>query len=280
MAGMGSLALAASLIGNGGTLAQTMLAQSGSVNQRAARRLRVFVTGSSRGLGYGAARELLAQGHEVVIHVRNDSRLPLVTDLLDKGAILTTGDLYHQDQVLGLAEQVNKIGDMDAVIHNAGMRYGREVLPVNIIAPFLLTALIKRPKRLIYVGSRMHMNGQTDLERQDWFGASADGSYGDSKLYNTTLAMAVARLWPDTISNGLHPGWVPTRMGGANAPEPLRLGHLTQEWLATSDDSEALTSGGYWYRQKRETSHPAVQDTAFQDRLVGKLSNLLGMRLA
>src|SRR3954465_14128651 len=45
--------------------------------------------------------------------------------------------------------------------------------------------------------------------------------------------MAVARLWPDVYGNAVDPGWVPTRMGGSGAPDDLRLGHLTQEWLGT-----------------------------------------------
>jgi hypothetical protein len=35
-------------------------------------------------------------------------------------------------------------------------------------------------------------------------------------------------------------------------PDDLRLEHLTQEWLATSDDPQARTSGVYWYHQRPE----------------------------
>src|SRR5690606_24592487 len=102
----------------------------------------------------------------------------------------------------------------------------------------------------------------------------------DSKLFVTTLCMAIARLWPEVYSNAVNPGWVPTRMGGAHAPDDLRLGHLTQEWLATSDDPEALTSGGYRYHQKRMEPHPATQDTKFQDRLLAELARATGTTLA
>jgi hypothetical protein len=75
------------------------------------------------------------------------------------------------------------------------------------------------------------------------------------------------------------PGWVPTRMGGPGAPDDLRLGHLTQEWLATSDDPEARTSGGYWYHQSRVAPAPRVHDRQFQDQLVADLARFTGTPL-
>ena len=110
------------------------------------------------------------------------------------------------------------------------------MLPVNIVAPYVLTALIDRPQRLVYLSSGMHRGGRSDLADLDWSGLRGTGSYSDSKLFVTTLALAVAGLWPDVCSNAVDPGWVPTRMGGRQAPDDLRLGHVTQVWLATSDD--------------------------------------------
>lgn len=246
----------------------------------ATRKSRVFITGSSDGLGKGAAEELLAQGHEVVVHVRNQSRMPAVKELLDRGAKATVGDLSDLDQVRDLARQVNALGRMDAVIHNAGVNSGPHILMVNTVAPYVLTALIERPKRLIYVSSTMHRGGRADLTGMDFTGKTSTGSYSDSKLFVSTLAAAVARKWTDVSSNSVTPGWVPTRMGGSGAPDDLRLGHVTQVWLATSDDREALTSGGYWFHQKREKPHPAVLDVAFQDKLLAALAAATGTRLA
>jgi NAD(P)-dependent dehydrogenase (short-subunit alcohol dehydrogenase family) len=106
----------------------------------------------------------------------------------------------------------------------------------------------------------------------DWSGLRATGPYSDSKLFVTVLAVAVARIWSDVFSNAVDPGWVPTRMGGRSAPDDLRLGHLTQEWLATSDESEARTSGGYWHHQRRTKPAPAVDDEAFQGELLDALA--------
>ena len=157
---------------------------------------------------------------------------------------------------------------------------GPHILPVNVVAPYLLTALIDRPQRLVYLSSGMHDGGRADLAGMDWSGQRATGSYSDSKLFVTTLAVAVARVWPDVYSNAVDPGWVPTKMGGPGAPDDLRLGHLTQEWLATSDEPEARSSGGYWFHQRLRTPHPAVRDPQFQDDLLAALARFTGTPLA
>lgn len=245
-----------------------------------ARKRRVFITGSADGLGHAAAKTLLDQGHVVVVHVRAKARMDAVRGLVDRGAIATVGDLSDVAQIRDLATQVNAIGRMDAVIHNAGVSSGAQLLVVNVVAPYLLTALIERPKRLIYLSSSMHAGGSPSLAGMDWSGSTPSGSYSDSKLFVTALAAAIARRWPDVLSNAVNPGWVPTKMGGPSAPDDLRLGHQTQEWLATSDEPEALTSGGYWHHQRRQQPHSAVNDTRFQDQLLAELARATGTVLA
>jgi NAD(P)-dependent dehydrogenase (short-subunit alcohol dehydrogenase family) len=240
---------------------------------------RVFVTGSADGLGRAAAQTLLEDGHEAVVHARDTDRLMAVRDLLDLGAAAVVGDLSELDQTRGVADQVNRLGRVDAVIHNAGVLSGRQVLPVNVVAPYLLTALIHRPQRLVYLSSGMHRGGRARLTGMDWSGRGTTGSYSDSKLFVTTLAMAVARIWTDVFSNAVDPGWVPTKMGGPGAPDDLRLGHLTQEWLAASNDPRARTSGGYWYHQRHAEPVPSVHDQTFQDQLLEDLARFTGTRL-
>jgi NAD(P)-dependent dehydrogenase (short-subunit alcohol dehydrogenase family) len=242
-------------------------------------RARIFVSGSADGLGRETARTLLDAGHEVVVHVRGRHRLPAVGDLAGRGAVAVVGDLADLDQMHHVAEQVNALGRMDAVVHNAGVYTGPAVLPVNVVAPYLLTALLERPQRLVYLSSGMHRGGRPDLSGMDWTGRSPTGSYSDSKLFVTTLAVAVARVLPEVLSNAVDPGWVPTRMGGPGAPDDLRLGHLTQEWLAVSQDADALTTGGYWHHQRRQAPHPAVHDRRFQDRLLSTLADVTGTAL-
>src|SRR4051794_31726104 len=239
---------------------------------------RVFITGSADGLGRLAAQTLLDAGHDVVVHVRSAERLAAGHDLVDRGGAVVVGDLSDIEETRGIACKVNSLGRMDAVIHNAGVYTGPQVIPVNIVAPYLLTALIDRPERLVYLSSGEHRYGRPDLAGVDWNGRG-HASYADSKLFVTTLAAAVARRCPDVFSNAVDPGWVPTRMGGRGAPDDLRLGHLTQEWLATSDDREAHTSGGYWHHQRRTEPHAAVRDARFQDELLDELAGVTGVEL-
>jgi NAD(P)-dependent dehydrogenase (short-subunit alcohol dehydrogenase family) len=240
---------------------------------------RIFITGSADGLGRAAAQNLLDDGHEVVVHARSNARLTAVRDLVDHGASFVVGDLADLDETRGIAEQVNELGRMDAVIHNAGVYTGPLILPVNILAPYLLTALLHRPPRLVYLSSGMHRGGRADVACVDRSGHRTTCSYSDSKLFIATLAVAVARIWPGVFSNAVDPGWVPTRMGGLGASDDLRLGHVTQVWLATSDDAEARSTGGYWHHQQLQTPHPAVRDLHFQDELLAALAHATGTPL-
>jgi NAD(P)-dependent dehydrogenase (short-subunit alcohol dehydrogenase family) len=240
---------------------------------------RIFITGSAGGLGRAAAQTLLACGHEVIVHVRSAERLAADNDLIGQGASAVVGDLADLNQTRAVAAQVNQLGRVDAVVHNAGIYSGSHVMPVNVVAPYLLTALIHRPQRLVYLSSDMHESGRADVAGVDWSGQRKTGSYADSKLFVTTLAAAVARIWPDVYSNAVNPGWVPTRMGGPGAPDDLRLGHLTQEWLATSDEPEACSSGGYWFHQRLHTPHPAVGNVPFQDSLLAALARFTAVPL-
>jgi NAD(P)-dependent dehydrogenase (short-subunit alcohol dehydrogenase family) len=237
---------------------------------------RILVTGSADGLGRLAAESLMSTGHDVVVHARNQERAAVLDALVDRGADLAIGDFADRDDVRRVAAELNDAKPLDAVIHNAGVWSGPAVMPVNIIAPYLLTALLPRPRRLVYLSSSSHYGGRPSTAGVDWRGQRA-GSYEDSKLFVTTLAAAVARLRPHVLSHAVDPGWVPTRMGGPGAPDDLDLGHRTQEWLASSDDPKALTTGGYWYHGERRQPHRAVNDQAFQDHLLQALAEETGV---
>ncbi|WP_432790321.1 SDR family NAD(P)-dependent oxidoreductase [Brevibacterium sp. K11IcPPYGO002] len=226
---------------------------------------RVLITGSTDGVGRATAAALLEDGHHVIVHARNRQRLSTADDLISRGATGVVGNLADHAQVLGLAEQVHRIGRFDAVIHNAGVLAGPKLVPVNVLAPYVLTARIPTA-RLIYLPSSMHRGGRTDLSHLGDTGAGF--SYSDSKLAVTAFMAAVARRWPDVLAHAVDPGWVPTKMGGPSASDDLALAHVTQTWLATSQEADALVSGRYWHHQRIEQPHPAVDDESFQDRLL------------
>src|ERR1051325_11300924 len=252
---------------------------------------RVFITGSTDGLGRAAARALIDDGHEVVLHARSQERASAFDDLASRSAGVAVGDLASAVETRRIADQVNAIGRMDAVIHNAGAyaTSGRSptpeghstILAVNTLAPYVLTALMERPRRLVYLSSGMHRGGSSSLRDIDWNERRWDSSqaYSDSKLYVTTLAFAVARRWPDVLSNAVNPGWVDTKMGGPRAPDDFEMGYRTQTWLAVSDDPAAAVSGRYWHHRQPQRPAPEVSDSRFQDQLSSRLAELTGVPL-
>ncbi len=252
---------------------------------------RIFITGSTDGLGRAAASVLMSEGHDVVLHARTPERAAALSDLAPDAAGVVVGDLASAAQTRELADQVNGIGRMDAVIHNAGVflepyrsataEGHAKTLAVNTLAPYLLTALIDRPDRLVYLSSGLHHAGAGSLRDIDWTGRqwNAAQAYAESKLQVTALALTVARAWPGVLSNAVDPGWVPTRMGGPAATDDLELGYLTQTWLAVSNDAAATVSGGYWYHRQQQAPAPQARDLAFQDQLLDRLAALTGVAL-
>ena len=251
---------------------------------------RIFITGSTDGLGHAAAQALIKDGHEVVFHARTPERASQL-GALASGAKTVLGDLSRAADTRSIAEQVNALGRMDAVIHNAGV-YSEpargdtpeghaRLVAINTLAPYLLTALISRPKRLVYISSGLHRGGEGSLDDIDWTARPWDAAkaYAESKLQLAALAFALARRWPDVLCNAVDPGWVRTKMGGAGAPRDIETGARTQVWLAGSDDPEALTSGGYWHDLRPDEPAAEVVDEAFQDRLVARLAELTGVAL-
>src|ERR1700734_2534126 len=231
---------------------------------------RVFVTGSADGLGQMAAQLLIEQGHGVVLHARNEQRGKEAMAAVPGAESVVIGDLTSIAQTRNVAEQVNRLGSFDAVIHNAAIGYREQhcietedglphVFAVNTLAPYILTALIEKPKRLVYLSSGLHQSGDTSLkdlvwERRPWRGQQA---YSDTKLHDVLLAFAIACHWPGVLSNALEPGWVPTKMGGRGAPDDLDQGHRTQVWLAVSEEPAATVTGRYFYHKLQRPPNPA-----------------------
>jgi NAD(P)-dependent dehydrogenase (short-subunit alcohol dehydrogenase family) len=252
---------------------------------------RVFITGSADGLGLMVGQVLADQGHPVVLHARNDARAAEAKEALPKAEAVVVGDLASIAATKDLAAQVNALGSFDAIIHNAAVGFREEqrktsdglphVFAINTLAPYILTILIERPKRLIYLSSGMHDRANANLDDILWRKRRWDGStaYAESKLHDVLLAFTVARLWQNVLSNAMTPGWVPTKMGGAGAPDDIAQAHLTQAWLATSDDPKAKTTGGYFYHLKRREPNREAREESVQDRLIDICQEISGIRM-
>lgn len=234
---------------------------------------KIFITGSADGLGQLAAKQLVKDGHEVVLHARNAGRGELALKSVHGAVDVLIGDLADMEATKVLAEKANALARFDAVIHNAGVYQtgAQQLMHVNTLAPYILTALMHRPKRLIYLSSGMHLSGKPEWTERP--------SYSDTKLHILMLAKALARKWPEVYANAVDPGWVPTKMGGAGAPDDLEKGYQTQVWLAVSNDVGAQVSGQYFHHQKPARHNRSADDIAMQDRLLEKCARLTGVSL-
>jgi NAD(P)-dependent dehydrogenase (short-subunit alcohol dehydrogenase family) len=251
----------------------------------------VFITGSTDGLGRAAAHSLLDDGHQVVLHARSADRAESIAQFASRSAGIVVGDLRSADETKRIANQINAIGPMDAVIHNAGVYTERSrgstpeghasTVAVNSLAPYMLTALIERPGRLVYLSSGLHRGGEGSLGDLDWTKRNWNPAqaYAESKLHVVALAFALARRWPHVLSNAVDPGWARTKMGGPGAPVDLDTGQRTQTWLAVSDEPAAMVSGRYWHHLQQEQPASQATDPDFQDRLIAKLGKLTGVTL-
>ncbi|MGB2606550.1 MAG: SDR family NAD(P)-dependent oxidoreductase [Candidatus Sulfotelmatobacter sp.] len=253
---------------------------------------RVFITGSSDGLGRMAAQLLVELGHEVVLHARGEPRGEEALAAVPGAKTVVIGDLSSIAQTRGVAAQVNALGSFDAVIHNAGVGYQEprriatedglsHVFAVNTLAPYVLTVLIHRPKRFVYLSSGLHRSGDLSLkdlawEHRTWHGQQA---YSDTKLHDVLLAFAFARRWPEVFSNALEPGWVATKMGGKNAPDDLDAGHRTQVWLAVSNDPAAKVTGEYFYHMRLRAPKPGTRDAERQEQLLAACERFSGVEM-
>jgi NAD(P)-dependent dehydrogenase (short-subunit alcohol dehydrogenase family) len=237
-----------------------------------------------------AARLLVDQRHEVVLHARNQARAADALAALPGASGVVVGDLITLAGMTEVAAAANAEG-FNAVIHNAAVGSAERqiltadglshVFAINVLAPYLLTAEIEMPSRLVYLSSGMHRGGNPNLDDLQWAHRRWSGSqaYSDSKLFVAVLAAAVAAHRPEVLSNAVDPGWVPTKMGGPGAPDDLGEGSVTQAWLAVSDDPRAKVSGSYFYHQHAGQPHRSMHDRKLQEDLLAACAALSGVSL-
>jgi NAD(P)-dependent dehydrogenase (short-subunit alcohol dehydrogenase family) len=216
---------------------------------------------------------LVQQGHEVVLHARNEKRGQEALKQIPRAKGVLIADLADLHETKTLAEKANALGTFDTVIHNAGVYQtsAQQLLQVNTLAPYSLTALMHQPKRLIYLSSGMHLSGKPEWTERP--------SYADTKLHVLMLAKILAKNWQEVYANAVDPGWVPTKMGGAGAPDDLDKGYQTQVWLAVSDDRGALVSGQYFHYQKPAHYNHGADDISAQNCLLAECARLTGITL-
>lgn len=253
---------------------------------------RIFVTGSSDGVGLLAAKDLVSKGHKVILHARNESRAKDASSECPGAETVLIGDISTIAGSKDLAAEANKLGTFDVVVHNAGVYRGgfrktSDGLPlvfaVNTIAPYVLTCLMNRPKRFVYLSSGMHFSGDGSLKDLSWkqrgersFNDST--GYCDTKLHDVMLAFAVSRKWKGVISNAMDPGWVPTKMGGAGASDDIKNSVRTVVSLALGEGNVKSTDNGkYWVNSRQDSPKAATLDETKQEELLRVCEEISGV---
>lgn len=233
---------------------------------------KIFITGSSDGIGLETAKELINLGHEVVLHARDKKKAKELESKFDVKVLIA--NLNNLEAIKSLVTEVNKQGRFDTIIHNAGVFHEDKhtIFTVNILAPYILTTLIKKPKQLIYIGSNMHPQGNFDLEN---LSKEKEVDYSTSKLLILMFGLTVARYWKDVCVNTVDPGWVKTKMANYNAPDSLEDGSATQVWLASKDDLGF--SGKYFYHLKETNYSKKADDINTQDELIEIYEKITGI---
>ncbi len=220
--------------------------------------MNILITGSNRGIGFEAARQLGKKGHRIFITARSDKDLSeALASLMAKG-INCQGyilDLSSTDSIEALADSFEE--ELDVLVNNAAVYLSGypsqlskasllDSFHVNTIGPWYLTnklipklARSKNPK-IINVSS-----GAGAMKSQHY---SPDhySAYRISKLALNEFTRLLSQEYPKWKINAMCPGWVRTRMGGSNANRSVAEGADTITWLALENEET-----GNFYRDRK-----------------------------
>ena len=186
----------------------------------------VVVTGGTRGIGKGMAREFLKRGHQVVVCGRSEeSAAAAAGELAEHGEVLGKGcDVSDYASVQALWEAaVERFGGVDIWINNAGISNRR--VPVTELAPDEVAEVVNANLIGSFNGCRVAIKGMRRQERGgavyvfEGFGSNgmtAPGltPYGSTKRAITYLAQSLAKevRGSNVIVGALSPGIVITDM--------------------------------------------------------------------
>ncbi|KAL4908559.1 hypothetical protein BDW74DRAFT_188496 [Aspergillus multicolor] len=257
---------------------------------------RILITGSSDGFGLVAAQQLIAKGHTVYLHARSSQRATDAEKACPGAAGTLIADLSSLSETKKFASEANALGPFDVIIHNAGVflgptrRTADTNMPtqvfVNVLAPYILTCLMHKPKRLIYISSMLHKQGDpANVEDMLWEKRGEDEwndfkSYCDTKLQLNLFANVVAKKWKgETSVATVHPGWVATKLGGKEAPDRLEDGVETYVKLALGEYDQGLIAPYFEPKGKLGEQIAAAGDEELQQKVVKLLEEKTGLKI-
>ncbi|KAL4744944.1 hypothetical protein BDW72DRAFT_208613 [Aspergillus terricola var. indicus] len=257
---------------------------------------RILITGSTDGFGLAAARQLVQKGCTVYLHARSAPRAAEAEKACPGAAGTLIADFSSLSETKKFAQEANALGTFDVVIHNAGLYLGpiRKTadtqMPaqvfVNVLAPYILTCLMNKPKRLIYISSTLHKLADpknlddmfwTQRDEAQW---DAFKAYCDTKLQVNLVANVVAKKWKGVTSVAtIHPGWVATKLGGEQATDSLEDGVETYVKLAEGDYDQSLIAPYFEPKGKLGEQIAAAGDEGLQERAVKLLEEKTGLKI-
>jgi len=192
--------------------------------------MKVLLTGSSKGIGYKIAKDLLAEGHELALHYnKNESSLDALLKKDKTGSFSIQADLSQQEEIKKMVENtIGKLSFPDCIINNAGIAESADIsldindwskmfdktIDVNLKAPSLIFKEFLRYKRekkinsrlrIINIASRAAFRG----EQQEYI------SYACSKGGIISLTKTMSRSFGETdniVAISIAPGFVRTDM--------------------------------------------------------------------
>jgi dehydrogenase/reductase SDR family member 12 len=251
-----------------------------------------LVTGANRGLGFAAARALLARGARVVITARDRDRATATVERLAaevggdarERLVAETLELADLTSVRALATRLSQQAPLDVVVHNAGAMFPARELSadgleltyqVHVVAPFLLTSLLvpmlmaRDDARVVTVSSGGMYTERLVVRRID-----SPRSYRPSIAYARAKRAQVelGREWHARIGartgvafHVMHPGWARTPGLATSLPGFTRLAAPvlrspavavdTITFLAlTPRSSPELDGGAFWHDRLPRTT--------------------------
>lgn len=210
-----------------------------------------LVTGGNRGIGYAIARGLIAQGVAVTIGARHEAEGRTAAQALNCRTAHI--DLADPDTYF---DACAKSGGWDILVNNAGLLRDvslldkgsdfDEAMEVMVAAPLDLIRLNAPYWRATGWGRIVNLSSSLGSHAR---GLGGPGAYSVAKAALNALTRALVRDLPPGVKiNACDPGWVATRMGGAQAPRSVEQGADTPIWLALLPDDGP--TGGFFHDRK------------------------------
>ncbi|MBU2669105.1 SDR family NAD(P)-dependent oxidoreductase [Actinoplanes bogorensis] len=198
-----------------------------------------LITGANKGLGFAAARRLIAAGHNVWIGARDPERGQAAATAL--GARFVPLDVTDDASVGGAAELVReKVGRLDVLINNAGINAGgsvpgtdmtfedfRAVFDVNVFGVVRVThaflPLLRASEAPSVINVSSGLGSFHQMTETEW-GKWVVPAYSASKSALTMLTIQYANALPGIRFNAVDPGWTPTDTNGNTGPQTVEEG--------------------------------------------------------